>query len=362
MWVAPNLITIVGLVINIVTSAVLVWYCPNASERPPWPATLAAAVGLFLYQSLDAIDGKQARRTGTSSPLGELFDHGCDSLSTVFVSLASCCALRMGEYPVWFLFQCLTASSLFYCAHWQTYVSGTLQFGYIDVTEGQLVVMGVMLISSLEDFLDIDIWMSSLYFFTLNQLVTLFGVGCGIYSMFKTDGTIDKIFTGGAGKAGSTVAGTSVLSPASPLLLLVIPAWVIAYKSDQNIYHSHPIMYVLLFGLIGSKITNRLVVAHMCKGEISHRDAAMLAPLLLITNQYFNTFISERFLLYVSLIWVTVDLLWYCAKVCLEICNYLDVSLFTIPYPSSGQVTGNGSNSQNGNTSQSGGPVTRGRK
>ena len=108
------------------------------------------------------------------------------SSSTVFVSLASCCALRMGEYPAWLLFQCLTASryirhlryalimanilaihsdhsslSLFYCAHWQTYVSGTLQFGYIDVTEGQIVVMGVMLISSLEDFLDIDIWMSS---------------------------------------------------------------------------------------------------------------------------------------------------------------------------------------------------------
>jgi len=35
-----------------------------------------------VYQSLDAIDGKQARRTGTSNPLGELFDHGCDSIST----------------------------------------------------------------------------------------------------------------------------------------------------------------------------------------------------------------------------------------------------------------------------------------
>ena len=96
--------------------------------------------------------------------------------------------------------------------------------------------------------------------------------------------------------------GTSVLSPASPLSLLVIPAWVIAYKSDQNIYHSHPILYVLLFGLIAAKITNRLVVAHMCKGEISHRDPAMFAPLILITNQYFNTFISERFLLYVSMV------------------------------------------------------------
>lgn len=38
-------------------------------------------IGLFVYQSLDAIDGKQARRTGMSGPLGELFDHGtCDTL------------------------------------------------------------------------------------------------------------------------------------------------------------------------------------------------------------------------------------------------------------------------------------------
>ena len=51
--------------------------------------------------------------------------------------------------------------SLFYCAHWQTYVSGTLQFGYVDVTEGQLVVVGVMLVSSLEDVLHTDIWLQS---------------------------------------------------------------------------------------------------------------------------------------------------------------------------------------------------------
>jgi hypothetical protein len=43
---------------------------------------LLCGIGLFIYQSLDAIDGKQARRTGSSTPLGELFDHGCDSVST----------------------------------------------------------------------------------------------------------------------------------------------------------------------------------------------------------------------------------------------------------------------------------------
>ena len=102
---APNLITMAGLVVNIVTSLVLVLYCPTATEMAPWWTTFSCALGLFIYQTLDAIDGKQARRTKTSSPLGELFDHGCDSLSTVFVIIASCCAVRLGLYPGWMLFQ-----------------------------------------------------------------------------------------------------------------------------------------------------------------------------------------------------------------------------------------------------------------
>lgn len=363
LWMAPNLITMAGLIVNILTSLVLVLYCPTATEMAPWWTTFSCALGLFIYQTLDAIDGKQARRTKTSSPLGELFDHGCDSVSTVFVSIASCCAVRLGLYPGWMLFQCLCASTLFYCAHWQTYVSGTLTFGTIDVTEGQIVVMAVMLLSSFESFFSLDIWSSSLYFFSLNQLTTIVGGVCGLYSLFKSDGTIDKIFTGGAGRNGATVAGTSVLSPAGPLFCLVIPAWVIAYKSDQNIFHGHPILYVLLFGMIGAKITNRLVVAHMCKGEITNRDASLLAPLLLILNQYFNTFIPETLLLYISLVWVSLDLVWYSSKVCLEICNYLEVSLFKIPYETDGTVT-DSANNLNGSSSHSvgPGPVTRGRK
>jgi len=31
---------------------------------------------------MDAIDGKQARRTGMASALGEMFDHGCGGFST----------------------------------------------------------------------------------------------------------------------------------------------------------------------------------------------------------------------------------------------------------------------------------------
>lgn len=46
------------------------------SGSSPYILRCSWGVGLFIYQSLDAIDGKQARRTGASSPLGEVFDHG----------------------------------------------------------------------------------------------------------------------------------------------------------------------------------------------------------------------------------------------------------------------------------------------
>lgn len=54
---------------------------PSSFQAPAW-AFILSALGLFIYQSLDAIDGKQARRTNSSSALGELFDHGCDAVST----------------------------------------------------------------------------------------------------------------------------------------------------------------------------------------------------------------------------------------------------------------------------------------
>lgn len=60
IYIAPNLLTIVGLFVNILTSLVLVWYSPDAkSEAPRW-CYLSCAVGLFIYQSLDAI-GKCGR-------------------------------------------------------------------------------------------------------------------------------------------------------------------------------------------------------------------------------------------------------------------------------------------------------------
>ena len=50
------------------------------TQAPAWTYVFVALC-LFIYQSMDAIDGKQARRTNSSTQLGELFDHGCDAIS-----------------------------------------------------------------------------------------------------------------------------------------------------------------------------------------------------------------------------------------------------------------------------------------
>ncbi|XP_052124783.1 cholinephosphotransferase 1 isoform X4 [Frankliniella occidentalis] len=372
IWLAPNLITLSGLIINIVTTLILIYYSPDAkSDAPRW-AFFLCGVGLFAYQSLDAIDGKQARRTGTSSPLGELFDHGCDSISTVFVAISACIAVQLGYYPTWMFFQCFCAMTLFYCAHWQTYVSGTLRFGKLDVTEAQITIMFIHLISTI---FGPSIWMAKippLEYFELRYVIgmfTILGATLNLYNMFlviisggggKNGSTVAvpvanvsfnviasigtftgylrnffqfcQVFeTGGVGKNGSSVAGTSVLSPIIPFGLVVVPAYIIYRKSVQAVYENNPVLYILAFGMVAAKVTNRLVVAHMTKNEMEYFDSALIGPLMLFLNQYFNFYIPEYIVLWMCLVWVMFDLMRYCSAVCLEICNYLRIQLFRIP-------------------------------
>ncbi|KAK6630354.1 hypothetical protein RUM44_005021 [Polyplax serrata] len=210
LWLAPNVITVSGLLVNILTTLILVWYSPDAKAEAPRWACLLCAVGLFIYQSLDAIDGKQARRTGTSNPLGELFDHGCDSVSTVFVALSACVAVQLGQYPTWMFFQCFCAMTLFYCAHWQTYVSGTMKFGRVDVTEAQCTIILIHLISAvfgpsvwMTEAQNVSLKVDFIFKWELRYLIALVTIICCSYNVYQV---FTVIISGGVGKNGSTVA------------------------------------------------------------------------------------------------------------------------------------------------------------
>ena len=104
-WLAPNVITIVGFLL-VVFSAVLVYSFAPHFERgtvPEWIWILCGIL-LFVYHTLDNMDGKQARKTGSSSPLGLICDHGCDCLNAFISSLTFAACVGKKKRFLFFLF------------------------------------------------------------------------------------------------------------------------------------------------------------------------------------------------------------------------------------------------------------------
>lgn len=71
----------------------------DAYPIPKW-VFVVTGVNVFVAYTLDGIDGKQARRTGTSTPMGELFDHGLDSYSTLFICIYVFSLFGVHDLPV----------------------------------------------------------------------------------------------------------------------------------------------------------------------------------------------------------------------------------------------------------------------
>jgi len=88
-YVAPNVITLIGFIFSSMPFFVLFSQYGTKFENevnnpiPQW-FFFFYPFCYFWYRMFDEMDGKQARRTGNSGPLGLLFDHGCDAFSMGF--------------------------------------------------------------------------------------------------------------------------------------------------------------------------------------------------------------------------------------------------------------------------------------
>jgi len=331
LWWAPNAITLAGLIFNGLTTFVLMIYSPDCKTECPQWSYLLCAFGMFFYQSMDAIDGKQARRTHSSSPLGELFDHGCDAISMVFIATGVSVSLRLGTFPELLFVEWFAAVLIFYAAHWQTYCSGVLQFGKFDVTEGQLSAMAVVVMSATFGSHIWDIELPSLGI-PARSIPALLSIGGCLYCCTMY---FPVLFTGGVGKNGSTVAGTSVVSPGIPVFLLMAMAVYTWRFSTIAIFERHSILFLMTYGFVASKLSNKLVIAHLSRSEMNLFDSSLVGPLVLTVNLYFGVVIDEYYILWFALIYSMFDLLRFATAVCRLLCGHLGISCFHIDVPKS---------------------------
>lgn len=64
--------------------------------------------------------------------------------------------------------------------------------------------------------------------------------------------------------------GTSVISPVIPLLAVVLSAFIISQKSVDRVFETHPSLYIITFGMVAAKVTNKLVVSNS-SASLLHR-------------------------------------------------------------------------------------------
>lgn len=120
-------------------------FCNQSFMQVPGWVWLACAFSHFMAHTLDGIDGKQARRTGSSGPLGELFDHGCDSWTALLVPFCIYSIFGKSDFsadPFHFLYIFWTIFLTFYLSHWEKYNTGVLYLPWsYDITQITLFVM-----------------------------------------------------------------------------------------------------------------------------------------------------------------------------------------------------------------------------
>lgn len=140
LWLAPNVVTTIGGTYCLMSFLLSTWYLSastgdNADVIPRW-LYISNGVCMFLYYTFDCMDGKQARRTGSSSPLGQLFDHGMDCICNLsHLQLVQCIVLLPPRLLV--ILQC-SLQFTFWQAQWEEYYTGILPHAtgeYCGVTE-----------------------------------------------------------------------------------------------------------------------------------------------------------------------------------------------------------------------------------
>ncbi|KMU92638.1 sn-1,2-diacylglycerol cholinephosphotransferase [Coccidioides immitis H538.4] len=144
LWLAPNMVTLIGFMFIIGNLLVLEVFVPDlVGPAPPW-VYYSFALGLWMYSTMDNVDGKQARRTGTSSGLGELFEnetlihkcpsHGIDSLNCTLASLLEAAAMGQGSSKIGAFTTLIPCLPMFFST-WETFPSHYIIFGFISIVQ-----------------------------------------------------------------------------------------------------------------------------------------------------------------------------------------------------------------------------------
>lgn len=144
LTLAPNLITLYGMIPQILTFLLTMSFSYTLEDTIVYDwIPILNGLSLLWYQTMDNLDGKQARRTGSSSPLGQFFDHGCDAITGVLEMIKVCAVLDYGVTPKTF-YVIFLMSLGFVFTTWEEFVTHKFYLGYINAPGEGLFFLAIL--------------------------------------------------------------------------------------------------------------------------------------------------------------------------------------------------------------------------
>ncbi|KAF3941320.1 hypothetical protein ABW19_dt0202634 [Dactylella cylindrospora] len=300
MNMAPNLITLTGFFFVIVNLGTLLWYNPTLDQNcPPW-VYASWAIGLFLYQSFDAVDGSQARRTKQSGPLGELFDHGVDACNTTLEVVIFAGAVNLGY--TWQTVLTLFASLCsFYLTTWEEYHTHTLYLGPVSgPVEG---ILAVILVYGITTFTGGYYWHGSMFralgvpqfgwipdvIYEMSFITTYLTYGAIIlgFSIYQSSMNVVKARRARGLRVRPALLG---LAPFFTLWIL-IPTWLYV---QPDILHNHLIPFMFFVGASFAYQVGLIITAHLTKSRFPYFNV-LIIPIFLGTMDSLGPFLVKNY-------------------------------------------------------------------
>jgi ethanolaminephosphotransferase len=365
LWMAPNIITLLGLFATITSLALTLIFNPDLGPNGPTWLHFLSGINIFLYQTLDNMDGKQARRTGSSSALGMVFDHGCDSLNASLSAPVIASVLGLG-WTVPGIFFCLLSGFVpFYIATWESYYTDRMDIPVINgPTEGLLIASSMCFLSFVHGpawWHQTSVQVPVTYFPSLNTLgdgvdyfLPMLRVNPGVYSLSYYNLvclssiviTLITITSQAIGvfaivKDNASSTGDRRKKSIGQALVNLLPFFILFptgmyYCSASSIaFPTYPMVTMTLMGSAFLEMTVHIMICQICARHIKpfHRIAAW-GMLLLPFTVYLSTSTSSTSIETAYLFSLTVLSVVFTAvtmtQVCGGLCSALDIYIFTL--------------------------------
>ncbi|KAK8075244.1 CDP-alcohol phosphatidyltransferase [Apiospora hydei] len=348
LWLAPNMVTLIGFFFILANIGLLVIFIPDLVGPGPGWIYLSFAFGLFMYQTMDNIDGKQARRTGTSSGLGELFDHGIDSLNCTLASLLETGAMALGTSKSG-VFTALCPCLPMFFSTWETYHTHTLYLGVINgPTEGLLIACAVMALSGIYGP---DIWTTPFiellgpkFLLGYDQLVGEYSIR-DIWILLIVGSLVTSqipfcVYNVVKARRANNLPVAPVFLEWTPMAIytLSIGTWLYSPYSTLR-EENHLVLFCLTMSFVFGRMTTKMILAHLTRQPFPYWTI-MLWPLVggaVLGNlpRFGFAQISadhEYYYLCAYFVFACVVYFRWAFLVVNAICDFLGINALTIPH------------------------------